>query len=483
MEFDDLEALHRNSAAWRLLRADNAPMILSFLASVFLDTNTGAVAAPEITGRLDDTLAVLNERHPVARYPRTAKEYLDEWSKPEVGWLRRYYPPGSDVVHFDATPAVVKALGWASSLVAQPFVGTESRLYIAVDLLRQMAFGAEEDAEARLGELYRRRSEIDAEIARVQSGDIAVMDPAAQRDRYQQFSTTARGLLVDFREVEANFRALDRQLRERVALWDGSKGALLDEVLGDRSSIADSDEGRSFHAFYDFLLSERRQREFAELLAAVQALPAIAETDPRMRRVHYDWLDAAARTQATVRQLSEQLRRFLDDQVWLENRRVMDILRSIETHALRLRGRSDVDIVTAIDGVVPAIALPMERPLYRLRAKAALDSTPTGTGGADVDVSALFEQVYVDPAPLREHVVRALARRSQVMLGDLLAERPVERGLAELVAYLSLHGPEFEIVFDEAYQEHVEWVDEGGVRRLATLPRVTFLRSAELAAR
>ena len=87
-----------------------------------------------------------------------------------------------------------------------------------------------------------------------------MLDVSAQRDRYQQFAATARELLSDFREVEANFRALDRDLRERIAAWTGSKGELLDEVLGSRESIADSDQGRSFQAFYDFLLSPAGRR-------------------------------------------------------------------------------------------------------------------------------------------------------------------------------------------------------------------------------
>ena len=41
--------------------------------------------------------------------------------------------------------------------------------------------------------------------------------------------------------------------------------------------------------------------------------------------------------QRTVAQLSQQLRRFLDDQAWLENRRIMDILHGIEAKALSLR--------------------------------------------------------------------------------------------------------------------------------------------------
>ena len=62
------------------------------------------------------------------------------------------------------------------------------------------------------------------------ANEFRVLDSAGQRDRYQQFADLARELLADFREVEANFRALDRDMRERIAAWDGSKGELLDEM-------------------------------------------------------------------------------------------------------------------------------------------------------------------------------------------------------------------------------------------------------------
>ena len=93
-------------------------------------------------------------------------------------------------------------------------------------------------------------------------------------------SATARELLADFRQVEDNFRLLDRELRERIAGWTGSKGELLDDVLGSRTTIAESDQGRSFHAFYDFLLSATKQAEFTELLERVQALAAIGQRVP-----------------------------------------------------------------------------------------------------------------------------------------------------------------------------------------------------------
>ena len=364
-------------------------------------------------------------------------------------------------------------------LQERSFVGTESRLNTIFTLLRQMVYGAETDPDLRLAELRQRRLEIDAQIARVVSGELEVLNAAGQRDRYQQFAATARDLLADFREVEANFRSLDRELRECIAAWHGAKGELLDGILGSRETIADSDQGMSFQAFYDLLLSPARQEELTGLIERAHALEAIDAPDPRMRHIHYLWLEAGEQTQRTVRQLSEQLRRFLDDQVWFENRRVIDILRGIEEKALRFRdelGRHQLGML--IDGTGPAIALPMERPLYTPVTKPQIDSDSVEAGQDGFDVATLLEQVHVDPARLALSVRRSLQGRSQVGLTRLLSDHPIEQGLAELVTYLALTDDTFEVVFDETQRDRISWLDEGGRAQAATLPRVTFARTA-----
>jgi flagellar motility protein MotE (MotC chaperone) len=481
VSFDEIAWLRANSPAWRLLRADNAPLVLSFLHQVFVEENVRSISATELASRLDDELYALNQRAPKS-YPKPAKAYLDDWAGPESGWLRKYYPEGTDEPHFDATPAVEKALQWVHSLGERDFVGTESRLNTVFDLLRQIVFGTETDPQARIDELRRQQRALDDEISRIAAGDLGLLDTSGVRDRYQQFAATARELLSDFREVEENFRKLDRQLREKITGWQGGKGELLDDVLGSRESIADSDQGRSFQAFHDFLLSAARQEELASLLAKVHELAAAtAERDPRLKHVHYDWLDAARSTQATVRQLSEQLRRFLDDQVWFENRRVIDLLRGIEARALKLRDEGTADLAMEIDDDAPAIRLPMERPLYAPISKPRIDSDdirPAADAG-ETDPGVLFGQVYVDPGPLRENVRAALRRDSQVGLATLVRAAPLTHGVAELVAYLSLRDDTFAIVYDEASAEQISWTSPDGRDRTATLPRVTFTRGAD----
>src|SRR5262249_11726725 len=154
-----------------------------------------------------------------------------------------------------------RALRWIRSLEERSFVGTESRLNTIFMLLRQIVYGAETDPRERLKELRRQRQELDEEIARVEDGDLGLLEASALRDRYQQLSAMARELLSDFREVEDNFRKLDRSLREKVATWHGAKGELLDDVLGSRETITDSDQGKSFQAFFGYLLSQSRQEE------------------------------------------------------------------------------------------------------------------------------------------------------------------------------------------------------------------------------
>ncbi|WP_256839772.1 DUF3375 domain-containing protein [Ornithinimicrobium faecis] len=474
MDHDEIEVLREGHPAWRLLRAGNAALVLSFLGRFFVEDNHGPVSSTPLAAALDDQLHALNlgdSEEP--RYPRPAADYLQDWAATESGWLRRFYPGGSDEVHYEATSDLEKAYAWVTGLRARSFVGTASRLETVFDLLRQIVHGAEDDPDVRLAELHRRRAELDAETERAAAGEVTVLGPTALRERYQQFSGTARELLADFREVEENFRALDRGAREQIASWEGGKGELLAELVGNRADITTSDQGRSFQAFYDLLLSESRQDELSELLTRVQSLGEL-DPDHRLRTIHHDWSDAAERTQRTVRQISEQLRRFLDDQIWLENRRVLDLVRSVEAAALAVRATPPtIGLEVDIPGV--EIALPLERPLYDARPAAQVDSLLDPEAEAEVDITALFGQTFVDQARLAQHIRTIVPPASTVLLEDIISFFPIEQGAAEIVGYLALTDDDLEITLDESAETIIEYADSTGPRR-ARLPRVSVSR-------
>ena len=482
LDYATIDLLRQNHPAWRLLRSDHAPLVVSFLQRVFITPNVRLMPQADLVEALEDELFALRERQGAAAFPKPALDYLNDWASPEKGWLRKFYRQGSDEAHFDMTPATEKAIAWLETLTERSFVGTESRLLTLFELLKQMSVGSEIDPQARIAELHKRRSAIDTEIVRVLAGDIPLLDDTALKDRFQQFIQLARELLTDFREVEHNFRGLDRRVRERIALWDGAKGALLEEIMGERDAIVDSDQGRSFRAFWDFLMSSDRQEELSALLDRVLSLPTIAELKPdsRTRRVHYDWLEAGEHTQRTVAQLSQQLRRFLDDQAWLENRRIMDILHSIEAKALALRESPPPAAVMGVADTGAEIELPMERPLYTPIIKPLIVDIELESGDAEMDATALYSQIVIDKAKLVRHIRHALQGRSQVTLRELCEMQPLQHGLAELVAYLQLAGDTFKAVVDEAAAETIAWRRAGPdgheYAKQAHLPRVIFVR-------
>ncbi|MES2942184.1 MAG: DUF3375 domain-containing protein [Pseudomonadota bacterium] len=491
LDYPTLDLLRRQHPAWRLLAAEHSALVASFLHRVFITPNVRVMAQSDLAETLEDTLFGLRELPGGKSFPKSAQDYLNDWAADDKGWLRKFYPTGSDEPHFDLTPACERALAWLATLGERAFVGTESRLLTLFELLKQMSEGSQTNPEARLAELQKRRDDIDAEIERVKSGDIPLMDDTALKDRFQQFTGLARELLADFREVEHNFRGLDRRVRERIALTDvareGAKGALLHDIMGERDAIGDSDQGKSFRAFWDFLMSQSRQDELTRLLDRVLQLPPVAvlQPDVRLKRVHYDWLEAGEQAQRTVAQLSQQLRRFLDDKVWLENRRIMDILHGIEAKALALRTSPPAGHVMFVNELTATIDLPMERPLYNPPIKPVFANALLEGGDTDLDAAALFSQVRVDKAALSGHIRRSLQTRAQISLTELLQNRPLQQGLGELVAYMQLASEQQNAVVDEAAVETVEWQaadfedknEEGKVMRRAKMPRVIFVRN------
>lgn len=482
MDYQTLEALRRMNPAWRLLTAAHAPLIASFLQYAFIRPNIRTHLQSELASKLDDHLYKLRVQASDEAFPKSASEYLDDWASDEHGWLRKYYAGAVDEPSFDITPATEKALEWLAGLQARQFIGTASRMMTVFDLLRQLVERAQSDPGVRISELQKRKVEIDREIRDIQKGRMEVLDATQIRERFMQIAGTARGLLSDFREVEQNFRILDREVRERIATWEGGKAGLLEEVFGQRDLIADSDQGKSFRAFWDLLMSPARQEELSALLETAFAMEAIQalEPDGRLLRIHYDWLEAGEVAQRTVARLSEQLRRYLDDQAWLENRRIMDLIRQLEQNALAIRGNPPGGELMPLDEPAPRIGLAMDRPLFMPPEKTQIEVDVLDDEVDLASLDALFATTHVDKARLQQAIRRLLQSRSQVSLEELIEAQPLEQGLAELIAYLSLAADDVDALIDDGRRVGISWVDDAGAARRAFMPVVVFKRPAQV---
>jgi hypothetical protein len=468
LDYHQLLSHRRSHPAWRLLLADHAPMIASFLHQSFVVQNARGIPREHLASQLDDHLFRLHEAAGETLFPKASTAYLDDWASDQRGWLRKYYPVGTDEPHYDLVPDAELALGWMQQLERRPAVGTQSQLATVFGLLHEIVDGTELNPRVRVAALRRRQAEIDAEITRIEQGRLALMEPTAIRERFRLVSGSARALLADLRAVEHNFRNRYRTLREQMAAGGHDNAA--------QDPLAESDEGASFLAFREMLISPSRQDELTVLLEQVMALEPVRELEPdgRLRRIHYDWLDSADAAQHTLASLSGQLRRHRDDRAGLENRRIMQLIRGIEQRAVALRGRMPEPAFIDIDEASPTLGLPMDRTLYSPPFKPRITQQALAAPEAAFPADALFGQVHVDQLRLASNVRHTLATRPQVSLGALVAEYPIQHGLAELAAYLQLATHDLQCAIDEERTEVVRWLDADGQQRQATLPLVIY---------
>jgi hypothetical protein len=133
-----------------------------------------------------------------------------------------------------------------------------------------------------------------------------------------------------------------------------------------------------------------------------------------------------------------------------------------------------------ITGPSTDIELPMERPLYSPPLKPKLADVALRLGDDALDSSVLYSQVVIDKAQLAHHIRQSLQDRSQITLRELCESRPLEHGVAELVAYFQLASDQFKSTVDEASTDMVEWPASSGAdgqhMKRAHLPRVIFIR-------
>ncbi len=480
LDYFDLKNMRKTHPAWRLMTAENGPLVAGFLDSVFRENNIRSIEESELTMRLEDYLYYLSDAGAEQEFSRAADAYLDDWANNDRAWLRKFYPQGSDTPHYDLTPPAEKALQWIDSLFEKSFIGTESRLFASIDLLRQIVHGVEEDKNKRINELKHHRKEINRKIKAIEGGDIPVLDSREIRERYIQFSRTARELLGDFRMVEHNFRELDRSVREEIAAWTGEKGDLLETIFGEHDDIAQSEQGLSFRAFWDFLMSPGSQDEFTMLLDRVFELKELGGLtgDIRLKRIHFDWINAGEQTQRMVARLSKQLRRFLDDRSYYENKRIVGILDSIDQNALEFRDRLPREqYFMEIDGIRPSIKLPMERPLFSPPLKIKLDSIILDGDSDAIDTAVLYNQVVVDKLRLKRNISKILELEVQTSLAVVIEHYPLEEGLAELITYFTIAEEDRFAFIDENKSDVIFWTDHEGIKRSATIPGIMFQKS------
>lgn len=459
-------------------------MIVSFLFETFKRDHVRTVSLATLLERLRDHLDDLRAAEPEA-YPRSAEAYLKEWCEDDR-FLRMFYEQGRDDPSVELTPDAERVLQWIDDLGPRDFVGTESRFQRIFELLREIVERSEEDPDQRIAQLEAEKAELERKVERIRlTGHVETMSGTQVRERFLDANNLARDLLADFREVEHNFKQITRRIQQDQLRKGVVKGDIVGHVIDADEALKESDQGQSFYAFWRFLLSPERQAELERYVDEVHRLPeveGIGEEQPMLRRVQIALIDAGDKVVRSNHRLADQLRRLLDERNLAENRRVLDLIAEIKQRASRLAADppDDADFLELDDR--PAIDAPMERSLWQpAEVVDFIGITPQEASGnaAGIDLATLFSPFAINAAELETRVDQVLMHRTQATLAEIVAIHPIERGLAELVAYLHLGMTGGRTLTNETVRERIPITTsgDGPGPRYVNVPQLIFTRS------
>ncbi len=449
MDFDTIRYHRENNVTLKLLRKDSAPLIISFLFNEFKDKGRSLIDSEELSTRLSDYIYSLSTFSEETGMSGKASAYLDQWAG--EGFLRKYYTSGSDVAVFDLTPGTEKAIEWFQELNKKEFIGTESRLLKIFDMLKELVFNSTDDPEKQLSVLRDKRKEIDNQIKAIESGAFNRADDRLIREQFFEIEDTSRKLLSDFRQVEYNFRQLDRDARKKQIQDVSSRGQVLGDFFEIHDLIWDTDQGKSFRAFWEFLMSSDKQEELDNLIGQVISLPEIERTSENtiIEDFKINLVEAGDKVNKTTHQLIDQLRRFLDNNSIGETKRVLSILGEIKSTAFSIKENDPKDRAFLEIDHHPYINNILERPLFTPGEKVSIQEIVILEGKSDESADILFSQHYIDRNELMDRIRTTSSSKGQVSLREIIEKHPVTKGLSEILAYLDIAEHDSRATVDE----------------------------------
>ena len=435
MTYEKALALYQNDKTLQILRADHFPLLISFFHLAFKQQDKISYLQSGLASLLGDFLFSL-ERQGITDYLQPPLDYLQNWA--QQGFLRRYYETEDEPV-FELSPATENALKWLDDLNKQQFIGTHSRLLQFFSLLQQIVNRTAGPFD-RIQQLLEERKKLDLEIDKIRKGNYVKPSDTQLKEDYFLAEETAKRLLADFRQVEENFRELDINTRQTIIKSNLSKGILLDDIFEQQNHLWNTDQGKSFKAFWEFLMSEGMQRELEELILKLNNIPAIKQVKQEqiVDRIKTNLVDAGDKVNRSNDGLIEQLRKYVEQKNLSESRHILQSIEAIEQ--LMIAHRDQVEpqrILTEVDGLFRPNFL-MERPLFNPPMKIVFEQTSIEEGSPDGNTSVLFEQFFVDIEVLRSNIQLLLRNKSQISLTEVLDHYKPTKGVTEILGYMQI---------------------------------------------
>ena len=437
-----------NSPSVDLLKLRNREVIITFLVNTF-SNQQGTISSERIHNQLADYLEVVqvesDEESEILfsdNYEIKAKKFVQNWTN--KGFLTNYQDEIGEI-YYELSSHSSKTLDWLSSLKKEEYVGAESKFKNIFNQLKELVEFTNEDVEKRIQLLEDKKLEIEQQIQRMKVGeDVKVFQEFEIVPRFNQLSKSAKELLSDFKEVEDNFKEITKDIYLKHAEGNLTKSNILEFTFDAIDELKNSQQGKSFYAFYTFILTPSLQDEWGNLIKELYKTlenKDIEISDYFLKGMKKNLHSSGQKVSKANDKMAEKLSRIIRENEASKSEVTKNIIYDIKKSLIELskvKIRPDVSFELETD---LQINIPFERKLtYEQREQLTYKSNPKL---ADEDISQsnnlnkLFNLSTIDKELLRKRIKDVLREKSQTTIAEVIESfGGIERGLPELLVTL-----------------------------------------------
>ncbi len=446
-----LEILN-NSPSVELLRLRNREMIFEFLINTF-SREQGSISAENIHNQLADFLEYKQvendediEINAFDTYEEKAKKYILNWTN--KGFLTNY-PDEQGEVFYELSANSSKTIDWLASLKKEEFVGTESKFNNIFNQLKELVEFTNEDAEKRIVLLEEKKLEIEQQIQRIKIGeDVKVFEEFEIVPRFNQLNQSAKELLSDFKEVEDNFKEITKGIYQKHADGSLTKSDILEFTFDALEALKESQQGKSFYAFWSFILNPELQNRWENLTKELYKTleeKSIPINDPFLKGMKKHLHGSGQKVYKANDKMAEKLSRIIRESESSKSEATKSVIQKIKKQLVELskakrRKKAEISFELETDFEINIL---FERKLtFEQKEEITYTNNPQV---ADEDItssnhlSKLFSQSNIDKELLRKRIKTILKEKSQTTLLDVVENYGgLEKGLPELFGYIGI---------------------------------------------
>ncbi len=447
MTQQELEQILRVNPAIAILRLRNAQWVLPFLYRVFKEDNRHIIEEDTLIHLLTDTLAnhedgledideakILFGEDEQTR----SRKYILNWVQKR---LLQDFQHTDGSIQYQLSAYSEKVFQWIMTLQVRKHVGTESRFKLLFNSLQDIVEHTEDDKTKRLEILKNKRAEIDKEIKALELGVVENYTNAQVQERIELFTRLCYDLISDFREVEDNFKLIHRSIVEQHTKAEQNKGAIVGFAFEAYDALRLSAQGKSFYAFWDFLISRAGNQYWVDLVAQLLLMledRKINTDETFLKNVKSLLLQQGKTVYEANDKMAEKLSRIITEKEIAKHRRLRKQISAVKELVFDLMDEEHVDAGLHIDQYTD-IKMVMERRLTQQQKKAA-PTVPQPIAQSQIIAdperfSKMLNTTFIDKKRLWQKVEQVLAKQKTATLKEIIEAQPLENGLAEVVSY------------------------------------------------